>query len=80
VQKKGYHRRVLLPDLPIVLLPGGQGRKGSPEMALGIAIKALPLPEQGQGYHLTPAQGRLRAWVGGRERKVYESRQRFLTA
>jgi len=44
---------MLPPDLPIVLLPDGQRRKGSPEMALGIAIKtpltakALPLPEQG---------------------------------
>src|SRR4029453_8841535 len=45
-------------------------------MVLGIAVKApltakaLPLPEQGQGHHLTPAQGRLRAWVRlGRQRE-----------
>ena len=73
MQKKRHQGRVLLAELPIVLLPGGQRRKGGPEMALRIAIKApltakaLPLPEQGQGHHLTPAQGCLgaRVWLGG---------------
>ena len=53
IQKKRHQGRVLMAALPIVLLPGGQRRKGGPEMALGIAIKtprtakALLLPEQG---------------------------------
>ena len=61
---------MLLADLPILLLSGGQRRKGGPEMALGIAVKAaltakaLPLPAQSQGDHLTPAEGRLGARVG----------------
>jgi hypothetical protein len=61
---------MLLTDLPIVLLPRRQLRKGRPEVALRIAVKAaltpktLPLPEQGQGNDLTPAQGRLGARVG----------------
>jgi hypothetical protein len=65
IQKKRDQGRMLLADLPIVLLPRGQLRKGRPEMALRIAVKAaltakaLPLPEQGQGDHLTPAEGRL---------------------
>src|SRR5262245_18656603 len=60
---------MLLTHLPIVLLPRRQLRKGCSEMALRIAVKAaltakaLPLPEQGQGDHLTPAQGRLGTWV-----------------
>jgi hypothetical protein len=63
MQKKGDQGGVLPTDLPIVLLPRGQRRKGGPEMTLGIAIKAslttktLPLPEQGQGDDLTPTQG-----------------------
>jgi hypothetical protein len=65
MQKKRYQGCVLLPHLAIELLAGGQLRKGGPEMALCIAVKApliakaLPLPEQGQGHHLAPAQGGL---------------------
>ncbi len=75
IQKKRHQGRLLLAHLPIVLLPRRQLRKGCSEMALRIAVKAaltakaLPLPEQGQGDHLT----RLRAaWgpgcgAGGKE-------------
>jgi hypothetical protein len=61
---------VLPTDLPLVVLPRGQRRKGGPAMTLGIARKAplitktLPLPAQGQGDDRTPAQGGLGAWVG----------------
>src|SRR5918911_3521190 len=69
-QNKRHEGRVLLADLPMELLPGGQRRKGGPEMTLGVAVKAalttkaLPLPEQGQGHHLAPAQGGLGSRVG----------------
>jgi hypothetical protein len=64
---------VLLADLAIALLPGGQRRKGAPEMTLCIAVKAaltaeaLPLSAYGQGHHLAPAQGSLwsRVWLRG---------------
>src|SRR5262249_31406152 len=73
IQKKRDQGGVLPADLPIVLLPCGQRRKGGPQMALCIAVKAaltakaLPLPEQRQGHHLTPAEGCLgaRVEVGG---------------
>src|SRR5262245_13077854 len=63
----------MLPHLAVELLPCRQLGEGGLEMALGIAVKApltakaLPLPEQGQGEHLAPAQGRLgaRVWLGG---------------
>jgi hypothetical protein len=74
-QKKRHQGRGLLAELPLALLPGGPRRKGGPEMALRRAIKApltakaLPLPDQGQGHHRTPAQGGLGARVelGGKE-------------
>jgi hypothetical protein len=53
MQKKRDQGRVLLPHLAIELLAGGQLRKGGPQMALRLAVKApltakaLPLPEQG---------------------------------
>src|SRR5215475_11894911 len=40
VQTKRHQGRVLPPDLPLVLLSGGQRRKGGPELALGVAVKA----------------------------------------
>ena len=63
-QKRDQGRR-LLAALPSVLLPRGQLRTGRPEMALRLAVKAaltpqaLPLPAQGQGDHLTLAEGSL---------------------
>ena len=50
---------------PMVLLPRRQLRKGRPEMALRLAVtaaltaKAVPLPDQGQGSHRTPAEDSL---------------------
>src|SRR5262252_2408971 len=64
-QKKRDHRRGLLAALPMVLLPGGPRRQGGPEMTRGLTVQAprtaqaLPLPAQGQGDPLTPAEGRL---------------------
>jgi hypothetical protein len=71
-RKNGHQRLVMLPHLAVELLPCRQLWEGGLEMALGIAVKApltvkaLPLPEQGQGDHLAPAQGRLgaRGWLG----------------
>jgi hypothetical protein len=61
--KKRHKGRVMLADVPIALLPGGQSGEGGPEMVLGLEVtaalttKALPLPEHRQGHHLAPAQG-----------------------
>src|SRR5215471_2979897 len=78
IQHKRHQGRMLLTDLPMVLLPRRQLRKGRPEVALRIAVKAaltpkaLPLPEQGQGDDLTPAQGSLGAgvWLGGQSSRA----------
>jgi hypothetical protein len=73
MQKKCDQGGVLPADLPIVLLPREQSRKGGPQVALRIAVKAalaakaLLLREQSQGHHLTPAEGSLgaRVWFRG---------------
>lgn len=65
MQKKRHEGCVLLADLPVALLPGGQGRQGGPEMARRVAVKtpftakALPLSKHPQGHHLAAAQGGL---------------------
>jgi hypothetical protein len=70
IEQKCDQGCLLRADLPIVLLPRRQRRKGRPEMARCIAVKAaltakaLPRPAQGQGDHLTPAEGRLGTRVG----------------
>jgi hypothetical protein len=68
---------MLPPDLLIVLRACGQLGKGGLQMALrgtvkaALTAKALLLPEQGQGHHLTPAEGGLGARVGlGRQRAL----------
>lgn len=70
MQTTCHEGRVLLADWPVERRPGGPRRKGGPEMTLGIALtapltaKTLPLPEQGQGHNLAPAQGGLGSGVG----------------
>jgi hypothetical protein len=67
MQKKRDQGRVRPAYLPIALRPRGQLRKGCPERALCLAVKApctakaLPWPEYGQGSHLTWAEGGLGA-------------------
>ena len=66
MQKKRDQGLLRLADLPIALLPRGPLGKGPPERALRVAgkatltAKALPLPKEGHGHHLTPAEGGLR--------------------
>ena len=77
-QKKCDQGGVLPADLPIVWLPRGQRREGGPQVALRVAVKAalaanaLPLREQSQGHHLTPAEGSLgaRVWFRGQRERA----------
>ena len=78
IQKKGDQDRMRLAAQPMVLLPRRQLRKGRPEMALRLAVtaaltaKAVPLPDQGQGSHRTPAEDSLgtRVWRGGQRERA----------
>jgi hypothetical protein len=62
MQKTGHKRVVMMAPLPIELLPGGQLRKGRPQVALCILVKAAlvpktpPLPEDRQRQPLTATE------------------------
>jgi len=70
MQEEGDHSGVVTAHQPVKLAQRGQGWKGRAQLFLGVAVEvplaleAVPLAKDSQGYYLATRQGGLGTWPG----------------